>query len=240
MRFKWIVLGAAVASLTVLAFAQPPGGEGRPGRGEGRAGQMMGGMGMNAGMMLLQRADVQKELNITAEQKAKAEDLQAKQREKMQQLRQNSDQMSPEERRKAMEELRSGSDPASVLNETQKKRLKELEYQWQGPMALMNPQVAKEVGLTNEQTTKMAGIQTQMMENMRGMFQGGGGGGNREEMMKQMQEARAKVEKDIEAVLTPEQKQKWQSMQGKPFTFEGGRGMGMGGFGGGFGNRRDR
>jgi Spy/CpxP family protein refolding chaperone len=227
MRLKMFLIGAAVASLVISAVAQQPG---QPGRGAGRQGGGMMRGGGNATGMLLQRADVQKELNLTEDQKTKIRQAQEKRQAAMQELRN----LSPEERQQKMQELMAGNDLTASLNDTQKKRLKELEYQWQGPTALTQEENAKAIGLTQEQRTKIAGIQEQMGQTLRESMQGFQPGGDMTEVRKKLEEVRNKTEKDIEAVLTAEQKQKWQQMLGKAFTFEGGRGMG---FGGGFGGR---
>lgn len=228
IRLKMFLIGAAVTSLVISAVAQPPAQPGQPGRGAGRQGGGMMRGGGNVTGMLLQRADVQKELNLTEDQKTKIRQTQEKRQAAMQELRN----MSPEERQQKMQELMAGNDLTAVLNDTQKKRLKELEYQWQGAMALNQQEVAQAVGLTQEQRTKIAGIQEQMGQTLRDAMQGFQPGGDMTEVRKKMEDVRSKTEKEIEAVLTAEQKQKWQQMQGKSFTFEGGRGMG---FGGGFG-----
>lgn len=230
MRLKMFLIGAAIASLVISAVAQQPG---QPGRGAGRQGGGMMRGGGNVTGMLLQRADVQKELNITEDQRTKMRQAQEKRQAAMQELRN----LSPEERQQKMQELMQSNDLTAALNDTQKKRLKELEYQWQGAMALNQAEVAQAVGLTQEQRTKIAGLQQQMGQTLRESMQGFQPGGDMTEVRKKMEELRDKTEKDIEAVLTPDQKQKWQALQGKPFTFEGGRGMGFGGFGGrgGFG-----
>ncbi len=217
MKTRWIVAGFMAMVLVSGALAQ----QGQPQRPRLRQGEqglafgrMWGGAAISG--MLLNRADVQRELNLTEQQKAKINEMQQAQRLAMQELRN----LPPEERRQRMQEIRQKNDPTSVLNEGQKKRLKELELQWLGPMALMNPEVAKEVGLTAEQQSKIQGLVREQMQQMRGQFQGGGQPGAN------LEQARQQLENRILDLLTPAQRQKWQQMQGKPFQFEGGRGFG--------------
>ncbi len=220
MRTRTVWVGVVAVALVASAIAQ----QGQPQRqrggqfGQGPGfGRMMGGGAMVASM-LLARPDVQRELNLTEQQKAKINEMQQAQRLAMQELRN----LPPEERRQRMQEIRQKNDPTTVLNDTQKKRLRELELQWTGPVALMNPEVAKEVGLTTEQQSKIQGIIQEQMQAMREQFQGGGQPGAN------FQQMREQVEKRILEVLTPAQRQKWQEMLGKPFQFEGGRGFGPG------------
>lgn len=228
MRTKWLWLGVAALTLGSLALAQQPERPRRQGQPDfGFGGRMMG---RNVGMMLLMREDVQKELNLSQTQKAKLEQLRQEMQQAMQELRD----LPPEQRRERMQALRQKYDPATILNETQRKRLRELELQWQGPFALMDPEVAKQVGLTEEQQAKIRGIIQEAFQSVRG--QPG-------ERMQEFQKAREQAEKKILEVLTPAQREKWQQMLGKPFEFQGGRGFGPGGFGrprgeGGFGGRR--
>jgi Spy/CpxP family protein refolding chaperone len=182
---------------------------------------------MGAGMagMLLERPDVQRELNLTEQQKNQIRQMQENQRVAMQELRN----LPPEERRQKMQELRQKNDPVNVLNETQKKRLREIELQAMGAFALMQPEVADQLKLTQEQRSKLQGVVMQSMQQMREQFQGGGFG----QGAQQMQQMRDQMEKQMLEVLTPVQRQQWQQMQGKPFQFEGGRPMPWGGGRGG-------
>lgn len=223
MQTKWLWLGVAALALTSIALAQQPE---RP-RRQGQPGFGFGGrmMGANLSMMLLGREDVQKELNLSQTQKAKLEQMRQEMRQAMQELRD----LPPEQRRERVQELRQKYDPESVLTDAQRKRLRELELQWQGPIALTDPEVAKQVGLTEEQQAKIRGIVQETFQSLRPQpGQPGGAPGAR---MEEFRKAREQAEKKILEVLTPAQREKWQQMLGKPFEFQGGRGI-MPGFGG--------
>ncbi len=231
MRTKWLWLGVAALTLGSVALAQQPERPRRQGQPDfGFGGRLMG---RNVGMMLLMREDVQKELNLSQTQKAKLEQLRQEMQQAMQELRN----LPPEQRRERMQALRQKYDPATILNETQRKRLRELELQWQGPFALTDPELAKQVGLNEEQQAKIRGIIQEAFQSVRGQP------GQPGERMQEFQKAREQAEKKILEVLTPAQREKWQQMLGKPFEFQGGRGFGPGGFGrprggGGFGGGR--
>mgnify|MGYP001045004619 CR=1 FL=1 len=233
MRVKTIVVSVLAASLVYSACAQGVFGGGQPRQGQG-GGQGLRGQGfsrmMGAGLagLLLQRPDVQRELNLTEQQKTQVQQMQESMRAAWQELRN----LPPQERRQKMEELRQKNDPTKVLNESQKKRLRELELQAMGPMAFLQPEVADELKLTQEQRSRLQGIVTQQMQQLRERFQGGGFGQG--QGIQNFQQMREQMEKQMLEVLTPAQREKWQQMQGKPFQFEGGRPMfwgGMGGFG---------
>ncbi len=228
MTLRWIAVSIFAVALVGGAFAQSGFGQQRGQGGQGPRGQgfgmMMGGAGMMSGM-LLQRADVQRELNLTEQQKNQIRQMQENQRAAMQELRN----LPPQERRQKMQELWQKNDPTSVLNESQKKRLREIELQAMGPSAFLQEDVANELKLTQEQRSRLQGIVMQQMQQLREQFQGGGfgqGGQN-------LQQLREQMEKQMLEVLTPAQRQQWQQMQGKPFQFEGGRPMLWGGGRGG-------
>lgn len=110
----------------------------------------------------------------------------------------------------------------AILNETQWKRFNELRIQQEGANALMRPDVAKELGLSEAQTTKLREIQQSSQEAMREAMMAAREGGNmdREGMMAVMEKSRKDTETKMLAVLTEPQKVKWQAMQGKPFKFD--------------------
>ena len=232
MRAKTIVVSALAAALVCGMFAQGVfGGQPRQGQGGGQGlrGQGFGRMmGMGMAGMLLQRPDVQRELNLTEQQKTQIRQMQEAMRTAWQEMRN----LPPQERRQKIEELRQKNDPTKVLNETQRKRLRELELQAMGPMAFLQPEVADELKLTQEQRSRLQGIVMEQLQQLRELWQGGGFGQG--QGAQNLQQIREQTEKQMLEVLTPAQRQQWQQMQGKPFQFEGGRPMfwgGMGGFG---------
>jgi hypothetical protein len=94
-----------------------------------------------------------------------------------------------------------------VLEPEQAKRLKQLRLQQEGTRAFDRPETAKAVGLTEAQLTKIREIRN-------GAQQDG------EDPSPQQRRARRRqAESDILAVLTSEQKQRWEEMQGEKFQF---------------------
>lgn len=245
-----LVFGLAAACAVALAQGPGPGGpQGGPG---GPGGQRMGqrmGMMRGGGLRLIMRPDVQKELAITDAQKVKLGELfpdrrmggpggpggpppggpqggpqvgppppggpqggpgQPGQRGQFDPSQMQARQAEQEKKLK------------EILTESQWKRFNELRLQQEGANALMRPEVAKEVGLSEEQTKKLQDIQQASMESMREAMIDARESGNmdREGMMALMQKSRKDAEAKMLAVLTEPQKVKWQAMQGKPFKFE--------------------
>jgi Spy/CpxP family protein refolding chaperone len=212
-------MAVTVLTMAVLipAMAQPPAG--RPG---GPFGGRLGGPMLMVG--LLRSPQVQQELKLTDQQKQQLEQLGEQWREKMQGLRD----LPPEERRQKVEGMRAEVEKqlATILNEQQMKRLKQIALQVEGYAALERPEIADQVGLTKEQRQKIRDILRQADEKRREAFQQGQG--DRQAAFQRMREIRQWVDGEIEKLLTAEQKKKWQELVGAPFKFEGG----FGGFGG--------
>jgi len=236
-----LVFALVVACAVALAQGPGPGGDGQGGQRGGRMGMQMG-MQRGGGIRLITRPDVQKELAVTDAQKTKIAEL-------FPDRRAGGPggpggppggpaagpQGGPPPGGQAAGP-RGGFDPAemqarqaeqekklqAILNETQWKRFNELRLQRDGVNALMRPEVAKEVGLSEEQTKKLQDIQQASREGMREAMMAARESGDmdREGMMAMMEKSRKESEAKMLAVLTEPQKVKWQAMQGKPFKFE--------------------
>ncbi len=83
--------------------------------------------------------------------------------------------------------------------------------------ALAEKPVADQLNLTADQRTKVEAIIRDDATERRSLFQGGGG--DREAMFEKMQAMRKQTDGKILAVLTDDQKKKWQELVGAPFTF---------------------
>lgn len=189
----------------------------RPGFGRG-----LGALGPGR-LFLLSQESVQADLKLSDEQKNKIRALQEEQRQAFQGLAN----LSREERAKRLRELseKTEKELTSLLKADQQKRLQQIQLQLrlrQGNYAavLNDPEMASQLGLTNEQKEKVKQLNAES-EKLRESFQGG----NREEIFKRFQELRAKYE----GVLTEQQKAKLKELGGEPFTGE----IRFGGFGGG-------
>jgi hypothetical protein len=110
----------------------------------------------------------------------------------------------------------------AILNETQWKRFNELRLQNEGANALMREDIAKTLGLTQDQKNKLQEIQRTNMESMRQAMMDAREGGefNREEMQGMMEKNRKDSEAKMLAVLTSTQRTQWDTLLGKPFKFD--------------------
>ncbi len=246
-RFLGVGLLLLVTSIAA-AQDQPRGGRGGFGGGFGG-----GGPGGGGATLILSISEVQKELNITDEQKKKITELGEASRKEMQASfgsfnREEFDKLSDDEKAKRRTEMskkaedagkKALADVAKILDEKQNERFGQLRLQRTGISALAQDDVASKLGLSGEQREEVAKI----IQAGRPMGFGGFGGSEEERRaaFEKMQKAREKSQSDLMAVLTPEQKAKWEGMLGKKFEFPnrgfgppgGGQGAGQGGQGGG-------
>ena len=201
-RFSVVTAAVAilvVAGMTSTASAQRQGGRGFGGRGFGAMG-------------LLRMEEVQKELNLTSEQKEKLQDLGGQ--------RGDTQNLSREERQKRFQEMAKKADETikNTLDEKQQKRLEELVIQREGATALTRPAVAKKLGLDEAQQEKVKKIVADNAQANRPNFQNA----TQEERQKFLAEVRERREKEntaLLAVLTADQKKAFEKMEGEKFTF---------------------
>jgi type 1 glutamine amidotransferase len=196
--FHLAALATGAALLAAVAWAQPP--FGGPLRGPSTA-------------MLLRQEAVQKELKLSSSQLKNLAELSEKMREKMQDV----SALEEPERGKKLQELNQENDKAlaTVLTPEQAKRLKQIVYQQQGTAALTTPEVAKAVGLSDEQHKQIREITEETSKRTRELFQPGAPA---DDATRAKVEALRKAGSDkIVAVLTDAQKTAWKDLQGQPF-----------------------
>ncbi|MDA1248797.1 MAG: hypothetical protein O2820_06185 [Planctomycetota bacterium] len=248
MRFSHTLVGVVTLLLVAAmvapeAEAQPGGGrDGGGGRGsEGGGRPSFGGFGGGApggfgggfgGGDILSRDDVRQELGITADQIKQIEEAQTAQREKMFEMFRNMRDMSQEERTAAFTKAREDSTKAveSQLNANQVKRMQELTLQRQGYSALRGDSVATDLGISDDQKTKVQAALSEYdvarfeLRRLRDLSD--------EDREKKQAELEANRDKIIKSVLSASQLQTFEGKQGAKFEFSeeagGGRGPAAG------------
>jgi len=199
-----LVIRLAVVGL-VLTLAQ----------GVVRAQGFFGGFRGNP-LMLLGQESVQKELKLTDEQVKKADELRQKTREKFQEIFGGDEAERPKKMQELNEENRKAI--AELLSPEQNTRLKQIIYQQRGGTALTDPEVAKALGLSDEQQEKIKTINQETGAAMRELFTPGQAPDD--DTRKKMDELRKSSGEKLLALLSPEQKTKWTALQGEPFKGE--------------------
>jgi Spy/CpxP family protein refolding chaperone len=239
---KLITKLAVIATLFCVAagsFAQ--GGGGGQGRGFGRG----GGFAQQSGFGLLRRTDVQTDLKLTDDQKAKIKDLNAKMREEMTTARENASASGggdPSAMQDAMKKINDTYKPQfeAILTPDQATRLKQIGIQLQKNRAILDPDVQTQLSITDDQKAKIKDLQdkfTQTMTEMMGKMRDGSL--DRTQMRDLMTKNNQTMDDELGKVLTSDQTAKLKDMGGPTFTVTDQPG-GRGGGGGGGGRRRNR
>lgn len=218
MKVSKLALIVAIAALACGALAQGGGG-----------GRQRGGRGNPyAPMTLVNREEVQKEIAITDDQKAKIAELRTSVQTKMADVRSsaNGDRQAMTEGMAKVnaDALKSLGD---ILKPEQMKRLRELQIQWTGKsIVASDKEVQTELGITDDQKTKL----TDLVAKERAANQEAAQGGDRQAAA----EARTKnakiLEDEIDKVLTDAQRAKLKEMGGKEMAKPAPPQRGGGGF----------
>ena len=185
--------------------------------------------GGGSGAILLGIAEVQKELNLSEDQKKQVESLLRDARDKVMgqvNLRDLRD-LSQEEREKRFGELRKKFETlgkevdeklANILDAKQIERLHQLQLQRDGATALARPDVAKKLGLSEEQQARIKKIQGDARSGMPA-FDPNQSDEERRAAFNKMRERFEKAQKDAFTVLDDDQMLDWTNMCGKTFKF---------------------
>src|SRR5262249_33495337 len=105
-----------------------------------------------------------------------------------------------------------------TLQAKQLERLRQLEFQHEGPFALGRPDVAKELKVTDEQRKKFMAVVMALQKQVEAAVKEAGG--KPEEVGPKVMKLRKAHESKVEAILTEAQKKKWKEMLGKPFALD--------------------
>ncbi|MFG0288140.1 MAG: hypothetical protein ACF8CQ_08200 [Rhodopirellula sp. JB044] len=251
--------------LTSIASAQPPGGGEREGGRGQRGGGMRGGGGFGGGgmrgggmrggdpaMALLRSPEVREHLKLDSQQEEGLRKLEDRIREEPRSggardfdFRNASQEERAEFFSKMQEEQKEQSAKyrellGEVLDFDQMERLDELVLQRRGLVALGDTEIQDAIKMSDEQREKLQTVRSEQEEKMRERMRTLMQSGDRNGMREKMEEIREEIEQDVMAVLTSEQKAKFEEMKGEPFDFgdmggRGGRGGDMRGGRGGEG-----
>jgi len=239
MSIRKFVATFALVCVAGSLTAAEQGGQGGNRGGRGQGGFMGGfGMGGSTKLTLLSREEVQKELNITAEQKEKLEKLRTEARGTRPEGGRRDPNASAEDRKKAMEDMQKKATEArkvneaklaEILNKDQMKRLDEINTQQLGIQALRVEDIQKQLKITPEQNEKIKAVFDAQMQELRGLGQNAQGQ-DRTAMREKREKIQKATEEKVLAILTAEQKDAFTKMKGKELKLEprapGGRGQG--------------
>jgi hypothetical protein len=178
------------------------------------------------GPLIALREDVQEELKLTDDQKAAVEEYLREHIQEYGQFFESIHGLDQKEHEKKLQAFRKKSQKElasalkGTLKEDQVKRLRQLELQEAGALALFhgNPEIAKDLKITDDQRKQFMEIVQDMQKRIEPLIKEAGAGGDPEEIRPKVMKIRKEHEDRIVAVLTDEQKRQWKEMIGKPFA----------------------
>lgn len=215
---------AAFAALASLSLAQ----QGM----RGMQGMMrMFQSGPTQSLMMLRRDDVREEIKLNDDQKGKLDALQAGARERFQsvgsEMRAAFMNGGDETAMKAVQDKMQAildalaKEALGILDDGQKKRVRELVVQSQGPLGILQPEMAKEIVLTPAQKAQIDDLQNRQMEANRNLWeQAQNGEIDREDVGKNMEKNRTILDAAILKILTEAQRAKFKELSGPAFAFK--------------------
>jgi Spy/CpxP family protein refolding chaperone len=253
MKQKLLIVSVIAFALQASINAQggpPPGMRGVPGG--------FGAPGGESEISLLGRNDVQEDLQLTADQKNKVQALVKKYQPQRgpgggpgggqrgggqggppggPPMGGPGGSFDPEGMRAEMEKRQAEQKKAiaTVLTESQIKRLGEIKVQMQGNMAVFDPEIQKKLNISDEQKDKLEVAMDEQRENMRPPDFGNGERPDPKQMQEQMKKMQAQMSTAIDGILSTNQKARLRELGGKAFKrVDPQPGQGQGPRGGGF------
>jgi len=219
---KRILVLAAFAALVSASSAQGFGGGGQRGMMRMFQGSKM------ATVMLLGREDVQGELKVTDDQKAKLDALKTGARDRFRTVAMSVPRTDDQEANmKAMGEKMQAlmdsmtKETLAILDDAQKKRLNQLGVQVAGSLAVLQPDISKELNVTAAQKAKIDDLQRLQGEANQGIWERVGNQEiDRDEATEMMGKNGKILEESVLKILTDDQRKKLKEMSGEPFAFK--------------------
>jgi hypothetical protein len=163
------------------------------------------------GQYLLLNQSVQRELKITPQQaetlKGEVNKILAPYKAQLDRVRDTS----PDEYYKLVDEItqKTNAVVVKVLDAEQVKRLREIDLQQRGPMALQDPEVRKALKIDKDQEAKLKTLADETFGTIRRLDPARDGAKIEDTVKKALQQ--------LDTILTDAQKRSWQEMLGKPF-----------------------
>ncbi len=204
---KLLLIVCLAATVASFSFAQ------------GRRGMFRGSD--PSGVMLLQRADVQKDLALTDEQKGKLQTAREEMMSEAREMFQNGGGSGDQEAMRAnfqklQDSMKKKVD--AILTKEQTARLKQINIQISGNSIILQADIQKELDLTDAQKAKIKDLQTKQQEAMQSLREKAQNGEiEREEMTEIMAKNQKAMDTELGKVLTDANKAKLKEMSGKEF-----------------------
>lgn len=181
---------------------------------------MMGGGGMIPPAFLLARDDVQRDLQLSSDQRSRLDAFREESMQKMRETMMNNQGGDREAMRGIFQKMQTEADQRvkEILTADQMKRLGEIRIQMAGSRAAMDPEVQKQLGITAAQRTRLTTLQRGHGDAQRSVMERARGGEIEWSQVREISQRNDKaLETEIDKVLSQAQKAKLKEMGGKPF-----------------------
>ncbi len=107
-----------------------------------------------------------------------------------------------------------------TLTDGQRQRLHQLILQREGVFVLMQPEVARELGIRDEQRRQVMRNIQELQRRVEPLVKEAQSGGNPQEIWPKIMKMRREQEGKIEGILNEAQRKQWKKMLGQPFAFD--------------------
>lgn len=218
MRITKCLVAAAFATLALMVFGQTAGGEKRSTLG--RHSLRLMGAGPASPYMLLTHEDVQAELALTNDQKARLKDVRREHFRETRERRRGDSDRDVKMRRVEMERMHAevAEKTAPLFTSVQKKRLKEIRVQVSGYRIALDAEIAREIGITSEQKELFDNLMESLMQGYDDDWESVRRGELASyDVMSTGVKRLDLLEMEIVKLLAEGQRAKIEQMQGKPF-----------------------
>ncbi|HVT13483.1 MAG TPA: hypothetical protein VHE55_14560 [Fimbriimonadaceae bacterium] len=210
MNFRTITLCVAAFALSISAFAQD--GDTQE---HGSRLTTVSSNGAPGSLQVLQRRDVQIDLKLTAAQASRIATIQQKEIQAIEAVAGKKNGSSVTRRDFEQRIADDNRLAENVLNDDQKKRLQEIKLQLRGNTAILDPDVQKELDITDDQKAQIENLRNQQTAQLRTHMQNGDLGHMKMSVI--LKSLRQQLSASLIKLLTPEQSEKFKEMNGKPF-----------------------
>jgi hypothetical protein len=172
---------------------------------------------------LIFHARVQKELHLSEAQKKRIDARRDEMVQDALRFLQTLERLNPHQREKKLGPYRQQVQEKlsdfvrDTIDARQLRRLRQIELQQYGLFALGQPEVQKELKITDEQRQRFMNVIQSMEQQIRPLIEEAQSGGEPERIFPKIMKTRKRHEAKIEAILNAGQKKQWKEMLGKPF-----------------------
>jgi len=171
---------------------------------------------------IYQLGEVRSSLNLTSEQVNQLNAANAQLSRQYQEQISKLNALSPAERTAQVQSIRSAQEAdflrsaGTILNAEQGRRLRQLDYQAQGPAVFNNADVRSRLNLSGDQVRRLQEVQHNHTGFMEDFLMPGGSG---QDPVTRYELHQRRMNEQVNAILDPAQRQAWQELIGDPFIF---------------------